>query len=58
MHKISNLNDLKNGPVIEILYENMKKLALFVFYTIFSSVFKLLKSGPRSWIFLSFQALK
>ena len=35
VQKISNLNILKNGPAIKILYDNMKKLALFVFYTIF-----------------------
>ena len=33
MQKVSNLNDLKNNPDNKILY--MKKLAIFVFYTIF-----------------------
>ena len=32
MQKISNINDLKNGPVIKILYVNMKKLALFYLF--------------------------
>ena len=32
MQKISNINDLKNGPVIKILDVNMKKLALFYLF--------------------------
>ena len=30
VQKISNLNILKNGPVIKILYDNMKKCTLFL----------------------------
>ena len=41
MQKISNLNILKNGLAIKILYDNMKKLALFVFLHYFLiSIFK------------------
>ena len=32
----TNLNNLKNGPVIKILYDNMQKLALFS--TLFSNL--------------------
>ena len=30
VQKISNLNISKNGPVIKILYDNMKKCTLFL----------------------------
>ena len=37
--KISNQNKLRNGPGIKILCNNLKKQALFIFYTIFQSQF-------------------
>ena len=37
MQTILNLNDLKNGPAIKILYDNIKKKH-FLFSTLFSNL--------------------
>ena len=41
MQTILNLNDLKNGPAIKILYDNIKKKSTFCFLHYFViSIFK------------------